>query len=114
MAFIKGQSGNPGGRSTEKIWRDAVGKAIKQRDASGKQKIELLAEKLVACALNGESWAVLEVGNRLDGKPAQAIDMTYRKTVTDLTDAELAAIAAGGSEGAAEETAGPEKLPSVH
>lgn len=33
----------------------------------------MIADKCADEAMNGESWAVREVGDRLDGKPAQAI-----------------------------------------
>jgi chloramphenicol 3-O-phosphotransferase len=35
--------------------------------------IDKLAEKLVASAQAGEQWALQEVANRLDGKPAQSV-----------------------------------------
>ncbi len=33
----------------------------------------MIADKCADEAMNGEAWAVREVGDRLDGKPAQAI-----------------------------------------
>lgn len=35
--------------------------------------IDKLATQLVDAAAKGEQWALIEVANRLDGKPAQAI-----------------------------------------
>lgn len=35
--------------------------------------IDKLAEQLVQAAADGEQWALIEVANRLDGKPAQVI-----------------------------------------
>ena len=37
------------------------------------KKLDMIADKCADEAMNGESWAVREVGDRLDGKPAQAI-----------------------------------------
>lgn len=50
-------------------------KAVNQR-TNGKgrpKKLDMIATKCANEAMNGESWAIREVGDRLDGKPAQAI-----------------------------------------
>ena len=75
-----GQSGNPAGRGTEdKLWRDAVRRAVKRQTADGKcTHLEALADKLVACALEGDISAMQEIGNRLDGKPTQQLNATVR------------------------------------
>lgn len=60
----------------DKIWSAAVRRAVCRRleNVEGKpQKIERLADQLVEFAMEGNGWAVQEIGNRLDGKPAQAI-----------------------------------------
>lgn len=45
------------------------------------------------------------------GKPSQTVDMTVRKAIAkDLADDELADIALGGGEGAADETVDPSQL----
>lgn len=65
--------GNQNARKA-KLWTDAVKRAISRRangDLSG--GLDTLADKLVIAAESGEQWAMLELGNRLDGKPAQAI-----------------------------------------
>lgn len=79
-SFRSGQSGNPAGRGTEdKLWRDAVRRAVKRQAASGKgTQLEALADKLVACALEGDMSAMQEIGNRLDGKPTQELNATVR------------------------------------
>lgn len=73
MAFEKGQSGNPGGRPKEKAFADAVRVAVNREADDGRKKLMLLADKLVDFALAGEGWAMQQIGDRLDGKPAQAI-----------------------------------------
>lgn len=58
----------------DKIWAAAVKRAVMRRmeNEEGKpQKIERLADQLVEFALEGQGWAMQEIGNRLDGKPAQ-------------------------------------------
>ena len=50
-------------------------KAVNRR-TDGKdspKKLEMIANKCADQAMNGEGWAVREIGDRLDGKPAQAI-----------------------------------------
>lgn len=58
----------------DKIWAAAVKRAVHRRieNEEGKpQKIERLADQLVEFALEGNGWAVKEIGERLDGKPSQ-------------------------------------------
>lgn len=73
MSFTKGQSGNPGGRPKEQAWRDALRMAVKEAMQDGTPKLRALADKTVALALDGDMQAIKEIGDRLDGKPAQAI-----------------------------------------
>jgi len=76
MAFEKGQSGNPGGRPKEKIFADALRLAINAEvddEGTKVKKIRKIAERLVTEAIAGESWAIQQVADRLDGKPAQAL-----------------------------------------
>lgn len=69
-----------------KAWRDALTKALKQYEdpkyvgADGEpdpirrgQALDRIARKVVQMALQGDLDAIEEIGNRLDGKPAQAI-----------------------------------------
>ena len=49
-------------------WRDAVRKEVKRGD-----NLNLLAKKLISMAAEGDIQAIKEVGDRLDGKPVQAI-----------------------------------------
>lgn len=54
-----------------KIWSDAVRKAV----LSGK-KLSTLANKLVSLAEEGDLQALKEIGDRLEGKPVQAVEGT--------------------------------------
>ena len=74
MAFKQGQSGNPGGRPQDKPWRDALRIAAFEKDGKGRPKLRAIAEKTVALALEGDIQAIMEVANRLDGRPVQAIE----------------------------------------
>ena len=69
---VGGQTGNNNAaRGSE--WREAVVRAIKR----GKG-LDQLAEVLVAKALDGDMVALKEVGDRLDGKPKQQVDVTVQ------------------------------------
>jgi hypothetical protein len=54
-----------------------------------------ISAKLIEKAEEGDLAAIREIADRLDGKPAQVIDRRDLP-VTELTDAELIVIAAGG------------------
>lgn len=69
MPFKKGQSGNPAGTPANKPFLDALNRAIKQGDS---KKLRSAADKLLDAAAAGEPWAVKELRDTLDGKPAQA------------------------------------------
>lgn len=70
MPWKKGESGNPDGLAPKKIWIAALNRAIAQDDG---KKLRSAAEKLLALAADGDVAALKELGDRLDGKPAQAI-----------------------------------------
>lgn len=93
MAFEKGSSGNPGGRPKEKAFADAVRFAVNREAGDGRKKLLLLAEKLIDCALEGEGWAMQQIADRLDGKPAQESTVTIddKRDATDWTRDELVA-----------------------
>ena len=93
MTFVKGKSGNPLGRQSDKPFVDALRAALNQSDPKTKRKsLVVIAEKLVDCAIAGESWAILQVADRLDGKPAQESTVTVKnQSLTELADAEIAA-----------------------
>ena len=65
----------PVGSTNDKSWRAALARAVNRLvDGRGSpKKLDMIADKCADEAMNGESWAVREVGDRLDGKPAQAI-----------------------------------------
>lgn len=65
-----------------KTWRDALHKALIRfatEDGAVKagQALEKIAEKVVLGALAGDKDCIAEIGNRLDGKPAQTIDANF-------------------------------------
>lgn len=55
---------------TARIFHQALTKALVQDDYA---KLHAIAARLVAAAEAGEGWAIKEVADRTDGKPAQAV-----------------------------------------
>ena len=108
MAFKKG---NPGGRSREKIFTDALRLELNRvdpKDKDKRKKINRLAEKLVECAImDKQGWAFQQIVDRLEGKPVQVVDATVddHRALHEFSDAELTAmlrrrigVVAGGSD----------------
>lgn len=59
-----------------KKWRAAIDRALSARSAvDGKEALDQAAKALIDQAIAGEQWAVKELGDRLDGKPSQALDV---------------------------------------
>lgn len=59
-----------------KVWRAAIEAALERRTQSrvdGKKEIDALAEKLLDLVSAGDLPALKEFGDRMDGKPAQAV-----------------------------------------
>ena len=89
---------NPPGAKSEKEWRDAVRiavHALREDPDSGERikALRLIAERVVTLACAGTEWAVLEIGNRLDGRSPQSSEITVKRDANDLSEAELLAIA---------------------
>jgi hypothetical protein len=78
----------PKGAKSDKEWRDAIRRAVHEQrmvDVDGKpakrKALFLLARKTVDEALDGNMVAVKEIGDRLDGRPAQAVDVVVAVSV---------------------------------
>lgn len=84
----------PGNQWTNKEWRDAIRVSVRRfhDENAGVRKLQVIADKLVDEAVTGAAWAVTEVGNRLDGRPAQDLHVQQNIThdLAGLSDAELA------------------------
>ena len=86
-----------------KLFEAALKRALLADDAV---KLRALADKLIARAEEGDVPALREVADRMDGKPTQQTELTGAnggpvefKRAEQLSDDELAAIAAGSSQG---------------
>lgn len=79
MTFQLGNSGNPGGRRKEKIFADqlkiVLNEEIDDPENAGQKvkKVRIIANRLVVEAMAGEAWAIQQVMDRMDGKPAQSL-----------------------------------------
>jgi hypothetical protein len=61
-------------QSKNKPWADAIRRALARRERTGSgADLNRLAEALLDRAAEGDLTALRELGDRLDGKPAQAI-----------------------------------------
>jgi len=76
MPFQPGQSGEPTGKAGPrgKILTEALKRALaRSGDGDLYAGCNKVAQAAVDAALAGEQWAIKEVWDRLEGKPAQAI-----------------------------------------
>jgi hypothetical protein len=85
MPFVKGQSGNPGGRpsrdnSLTGLLRRELGKKESAEDnATRKQR---LTDKLIELALNGDTVAIKYIFDRIDGKPTETVKADIQGDLT--------------------------------
>lgn len=62
--------GNQNARKENRLWGETIRRVVTQ-DSS--KRLRSAAEKLVALAEEGDVPALRELGDRLDGKPAQVV-----------------------------------------
>jgi hypothetical protein len=75
----------------EKAFAAALRAVTNQNDKKGRKNLVVIAEKLVECAIDGEGWAIQQIADRLDGKPAQESTVNINnQSLTELTDADIA------------------------
>ena len=75
------------------------------------RKLDAIADALITKAMEGDIQAIREFADRIDGKPAQESTVTVQhRRAAELTDDELAIIAAGSGEGAATPPIDPSQL----
>ncbi len=84
--------GRPRGSHGERTWRDAINVAVREvmeeTTPDGKIKktkaLRLLARQLVRCGLAGDVSALREIGDRLDGKSMQGVDLKMDFTISRI------------------------------
>src|SRR3990167_7116792 len=78
-------------RKSDKPWMHALRLAAMAREPGGERRLRLIAERCVKMAMAGDLGAIQEIGNRLDGKPAQASSLAVTHTHNlALSDGQLA------------------------
>ena len=82
---------NVAGAKGDKEWRAAISMAVHElraSDGDGKAQktkaLRLLARKLVDRAMEGDVTAMKEIGDRLDGRPAQAVGVEVGVAITKI------------------------------
>lgn len=93
MPFVKGKSGNPGGRHKDKPFADALRMEIAAAGDDNK-RLRKIAAALLNKAETGDIQAIAQIADRLDGKPAQESTVTFddKRDATDWTRGELVAL----------------------
>jgi hypothetical protein len=81
-----------GSTNREKPFRDTLRVALL---SGGGRRLRIIAEKLVEKAEQGDLQAIQQIGDRLDGKPSQAIERADIP-LEAMTDQQLMAIIRGG------------------
>lgn len=71
------EAGAPEGNQNAKKgrdWTQAIRKALAHYSGEGATAgMEKLARKIIEAAENGDAWALKEIGDRIEGKPAQSM-----------------------------------------
>lgn len=118
-AWKPGQSGNPGGQWAEKPFVKALRDALKEEN--NKDSLRKIAQKLIDLAIEGESWAIQMIGDRLDGKTPQTVTftrdpraMSMDEIIGELTDTRTELEAARAAAGDVREDAGTGEPTGVH
>lgn len=57
-----------------KPWADSLNRAMTRYKDGKENALNIIADQTVKAAINGDVWAITEIGNRLDGKPAQSVE----------------------------------------
>lgn len=78
MPFVAGVSGNPnGGKKDQRLFHRAINHALEARGNGDKMDaLKLIASALVEQAIEGNEWAIREIGDRLDGKAQQYVEIS--------------------------------------
>lgn len=70
---MAGTEGNTNSSKDNRLWRNTIMRAIAQGDA---ERLRKIAETLLDKAAEGDMAAIKELGDRLDGKASQQLQVT--------------------------------------
>jgi hypothetical protein len=81
MTWKKGQSGNPNGRPRKNKALSEELRRLLQGQAPGKKEtnLQVITAKLVTLAREGDKDAIRYIFDRLEGRPAQALEFSGDK-----------------------------------
>lgn len=73
----------------DKTWRDTLRKLSREvqldpADGKRRRRLETMGRALFLKADEGDVTAIKEIGDRLDGKPAQAVDVALAVAITTI------------------------------
>jgi len=69
--------GNKNAATTKRPWAEAIARALElHRPVDQRVHLDALAKSLVAEAMSGDISALREIGDRLDGKPKQQMELS--------------------------------------
>jgi hypothetical protein len=95
----KGVSGNPGGRPKLKPLTEELERLLEQEapKSKGQTWAAVIAEALVKRASKGDVRAIAELGNRIEGRPVQAVelDANLNDSIVERLQAGLRRVLAG-------------------
>ncbi len=93
MPFEKGKSGNPGGQSRARPFKDALNMEI--RSAGDEHKaLREIAKQLISKAKGGDLQAINALVDRLDGKPVTTVKLDLTNSLSSMKpDEAIGAIA---------------------
>lgn len=99
-----------------KIWTRAIQEALEKRSRSDRYSaLQDLAEKLLMKCDEGDMTALKELGDRLEGKPMQSVEMNVTRNAANMGDSELIGIITESSSSRiASEKASKDEPGSVH
>ena len=73
------RGGQPGNNNAHRglEWRQAIKRALSHRSGKDyRSGLDAVAKKFIEAAENGDPWALKEIGDRIDGKAPQSIDLS--------------------------------------
>lgn len=101
--------GRPAGsENKDKPFRDALRMEIRAAENSPRA-LRQIANKLIDMAASGDMQAIKEIGDRLDGKPAQESTLTVRNELDSMNDSELRELIRREIEGSGGNSTSPAK-----
>lgn len=92
MAGKKGRSGAPKGNTNAakgKDWRDAIIDALAEEGPGYKEGLLKVARTLVRDAITGDIYKIKEIGDRIDGKAAQSVELSGSEEAPLRVDARV-------------------------